>query len=164
MLVYSDNVSLNVLQSFLDENPQKLKLQAETFQELGLIDPSAKSENTLTTRGYASLFRLLYNASFLNAEMSDKILKWLAESDYQTGLRAGVPKGVKVANKFGERSFKGGWCETAPRLRYCVLSQQSLFDMHYDQGGVTLQNFKISSNIYRQWFMKKSTQESYEKR
>jgi hypothetical protein len=92
----------------LDENPQKLKLQAETFQELGLIDPSAKSENTLTTRGYASLFRLLYNASFLNAEMSDKILKWLAESDYQTGLRAGVPKGVKVANKFGERSFKGG--------------------------------------------------------
>lgn len=108
MLVYSDNVSLNVLQTFLDENPQKLQLRAETFQELGLIDPTTKNENTLTTRGYASLFRLLYNVSFLNAEMSEKILQWLAESDYKMGLRGGVPDDIKIAHKFGERSFKEG--------------------------------------------------------
>ena len=105
-LIYSDNASLNMLQTFLNENPQRLKLREETFQELGLIDPRTKSENTLTVRGYASLFRLLYNVSFLNAEMSEKILQWLAESDYQIGLRAGVPGNIKIAHKFGERFFE----------------------------------------------------------
>ncbi len=105
MLVYSDNAAYETLEGFLTESEHRQELRLNTFQEIGLINPTDKIEETLSVRGYASLYRLLYNASYLNAEYSEMLLKWLAESDYDKGIRAQLPKDIKVAHKFGERNY-----------------------------------------------------------
>lgn len=107
MLSYSDNASYEVLEQFLHNMPDRMTLRLETFQELGLIDPKDRVETTITVRGYASLLRILFNASYLSIEGSETVLSWLAASDFQRGLVAGVPAEIPVAHKFGERNFEG---------------------------------------------------------
>lgn len=103
MLTYSDNASYQALDAFLRAEPQRVELRKETFQELGLLDPETRTETTLSVRGYASLFTLLFNASYLDAGGSEQVLSWLSDSTYRDGLVAGVPASVTVAHKFGER-------------------------------------------------------------
>jgi hypothetical protein len=57
----------------------------------------------MSVKDYASFFRILYNASYLSKDSSQKALSLLSEVDFTDGLRGGVPKDVPVANKFGER-------------------------------------------------------------
>ncbi len=104
MLTYSDNNAQELLSSYLETDSSAIDVRAEIFNELGLTDPETAMEESLSVRGYAALFRLLYNASFLNAEQSEKVLGWLSRSDFKEGLTAGVPEGIIVAHKFGERS------------------------------------------------------------
>lgn len=108
MITYSDNAAYEVLESFLNKSDDRMTLRLEAFQELGLIDPRDRVEATITVRGYASLFRILYNASYLSADNSEMLLTWLAETEYDAGLAAGVPEDVRVAHKFGERLFEDG--------------------------------------------------------
>jgi len=61
------------------------------------------AEYPISVQNYASFFRVLYNASFLSPDMSNKALNMLAADHFMRGIEAGVPPGVKVANKFGER-------------------------------------------------------------
>jgi beta-lactamase class A len=56
----------------------------------------------MTVHGYSGLFRILYNASYLNRDMSEKALKLLSLQDFPQGIVAGVPKGVVVSSKYGE--------------------------------------------------------------
>jgi beta-lactamase class A len=98
MIVYSDNNALMLLGnrgwSFLDR----------IYTVMGLPFPEFSGENyQLTVKNYAEFFRILFNASYLNQEMSDKALQMLASTDFRSGLVAGVPKGIIVAHKFGER-------------------------------------------------------------
>lgn len=58
--------------------------------------------NSITVHGYSGFLRILYNASFLNNEMSEKALQMMSVQDFPYGLVAGVPKGIKVSSKFGE--------------------------------------------------------------
>lgn len=108
MLTHSDNASYEALEAFLDKTPERRFLRQQAFQELGFIDPETREERTLTVRGYASLFTLIHNASFLDAEHSDLMLGWLADSQFADGLRAGVPGGLSIAHKFGERTYADG--------------------------------------------------------
>jgi beta-lactamase class A len=62
--------------------------------------------NSTTVHGYSGFFRILYNASYLNRQMSEKALQLLSHEDFSQGIRAGVPKGIVVAAKFGE--FESG--------------------------------------------------------
>jgi len=55
---------------------------------------------------YAAFFEILYNATYLNKEMSEKALAILTKSTFNYGLVGGVPIGVEVAHKFGERIFE----------------------------------------------------------
>lgn len=108
-IAHSDNLAYYLLLEHANfvvpDGEQRMK---RIFQELGVIDPRSMSDETIGAREYARLFRLLYNASFLNVERSEKVLSWLVESRYDKGLAAGVPDDVRVGNKFGERALPGG--------------------------------------------------------
>jgi hypothetical protein len=64
-------------------------------------DPS-DATNSISVVGYSGFFRILFNASYLNREMSELALELLALQDFPSGITAGVPRGVTVAAKFGE--------------------------------------------------------------
>ena len=51
---------------------------------------------------YATFLKALYNASFLSPENSELLMDLMVSSDFNSGLRRGVPANVEVAHKFGE--------------------------------------------------------------
>ncbi|GIW62085.1 MAG: hypothetical protein KatS3mg089_0937 [Patescibacteria group bacterium] len=103
MIVYSDNDAMAILVENLP-----LSIQDKVYKDLGLSIPGVKGlEDYMTVREYASFFRILYNASYLSREYSQKALELLSEVDFDKGIRAGVPSNIRVANKFGERNFQG---------------------------------------------------------
>jgi hypothetical protein len=101
---FSDNASYFALEHFLAETPAGANARSQTFKELGVMDPKDRVDATLSVRGYSSLFTTLYNSSFLTKEYSQLLLRWLAESDYEKGLRAGIPAEIPIAHKFGIRT------------------------------------------------------------
>lgn len=99
MISYSDNVATNALISYVP--PDELQ---NIYADLNMPIPDEKNpENFMTVREYSSFFRILYNASYLNREMSEKALSMLTKSTFQDGLVAGVPANTTIAHKFGER-------------------------------------------------------------
>ena len=99
MISHSDNGATVALAKVADGRNLN-----EVFTDLGLIVPDVRTpQDYMTVKEYATFFRMLYNASYLSRAMSQKALLMMTKSDFKLGLRAGVPAGVVVANKFGER-------------------------------------------------------------
>lgn len=103
MISYSDNISYFVLLEKLKGLDPTAELYLDTYKELGIINPTSNLDETIYTKAYASLFRTLYNASYLSKELSEKALEILAKSDFKDGLVLGVPSDIKISHKFGER-------------------------------------------------------------
>lgn len=104
-LIYSDNQANNLIINYLWDRERSDEIILRTLRELGLILPHSYEDQDISTRAYASLFRLLYHISYLDEESSEKILSILAESDFNVGLERGVPDSIQVAHKFGERYY-----------------------------------------------------------
>lgn len=103
MIIYSDNDAYNTLSGNL--NPDDF---GKIFQDLDIdISKAFTSPNgdIITVKDYASFYRILFNASYLNQDMSEKALSLLSQSQYKDGLVAGVPQNISIAHKFGERKF-----------------------------------------------------------
>jgi len=101
MIVYSDNNAKSLLLSSINEFDLN-----QIYIDLGMSIPGTKGvEDFMSVKNYASFFRILYNASYLDREMSEKALKLLIQSDFKDGLTAELPKDMKVAQKFGERKI-----------------------------------------------------------
>ena len=110
-LIYSDNLANIALNRVLQMlNPNKDVIQ-ETLKDLGLNDTTNDLQQNISVRGYSSLFRLLFNSSYLSSESSDEVLGILSQSAFDKGLGAGLPKDIKLANKFGERDTPDGKVE-----------------------------------------------------
>jgi beta-lactamase class A len=108
-ITFSDNQSHFLLgEKFTATVPDGVTEILRTFQDLGIIDPRSPTEEVVSVRNYALLFRALYFVSYLNPAHSEQVLSWMAASTYNKGLEAGVPAGVKIAHKFGERELEGG--------------------------------------------------------
>lgn len=104
MIVYSDNDAKNLLLSQME--PRNID---KIYHDLGIAIPGIiQLEDNMSVKVYASFFRVLYNASYLSNEMSNRALKILTESEFKNGIVAGLPKNVKVAHKFGEREITNG--------------------------------------------------------
>ena len=102
MIAYGDNDAYTLLAANL---PPK-RLQAINKDLYVNYDPSQKAD-FLSLSSYASLFRVLFNASYLAEEMSEKALRDLSRSSFKDGMAAGVPAEVIVATKAGERIVPG---------------------------------------------------------
>ncbi len=105
MIAYSDNNATRLLSG--KDGPANVTL---LMAELGIpFEGDKRGEDYITVRNYTSFFRVLYNASYLNREMSEKALRLLSYSDFPGGIQAGLPPDVRLATKFGEyTSHTGG--------------------------------------------------------
>lgn len=102
MIIYSDNHGVDTL--LRNINPDTLNL---IYQDLNIKNPKdSDPENFMSVQEYSSFFRILYNASYLNKEMSEKALQIMSLSQYKQGLRANIPESVTISHKFGERIFE----------------------------------------------------------
>lgn len=81
---------------------------SRSYTELGVEPPTSGGDYSTTVRTYASFFRVLYNATYTTHDFSESILKTLTETTFKDGIVAGVPEGIPVAHKFGERSLDSG--------------------------------------------------------
>jgi beta-lactamase class A len=102
MIAYSGNNSHIMLSQSL--NPD---FQEKIYNDLKVRYPdlSSATNESISPKAFATFFRVLYNASYLDDKMSEKALELLTETTFNQGLVAGVPDGVKVAHKFGERTI-----------------------------------------------------------
>lgn len=101
MVVYSDNNALMLLTRTIDPRETQdvyCMLNMPTCAKA----PGDTEEEFLSVFTYASFFRILFNASFLNREFSEKALQYLASAEFTKGIVAGVPQDIAVAHKFGE--------------------------------------------------------------
>jgi beta-lactamase class A len=95
---YSDNAAVGVLNRLV--GPAYI---ARVYRELDVPrpPPDQPAARSITPLGYGRLFRVLYNASFLDRPLSERALSYFAASSFHAGLEAGVPAGTTVAHKFG---------------------------------------------------------------
>lgn len=100
-VAYSDNTAAQLLYNYYP--PEFLD---RIIQALGIefTRPEGTTENFVTARTYANVFRSLYNASYLTAVYANDALSTLTKATYSDGATAKLPKAVLVAHKFAERS------------------------------------------------------------
>lgn len=109
MIAYSDNRALEILGEYLETFQSNFGVVRTTLSDLGIVGfESANPDALIKTKSFASLFRILYNGSYLNNEMSEKGLTILSKTEFRNGLRIGVPEKIKIAHKFGIRDYGDG--------------------------------------------------------
>lgn len=97
MIAYSDNNATTLLYSKLGAKDLNTVIDG-----MDINNNPDNPANVLSLHAYSGFFRILYNAAFLDREMSEKALGLLSLQDFPQGIVGGVPKGIPVAAKFGE--------------------------------------------------------------
>jgi beta-lactamase class A len=92
----------------------------QVYRDLGITVPDIRGPNDyISVKEYASFFRILYNAAYLEKKTSEEALQILSKSEFHDGLEAGIPKGLKIAHKFGERQIVNENGSTLKQLHDC---------------------------------------------
>lgn len=103
MIIYSDDISFDLLNQELTT-----KELIRVYNDLGVDISKAQNDpngNIITVKSYSSFFRILFNASYLNPQMSEYALNLLSRSDFKEGIVDSLPQNIIVAHKFGERQY-----------------------------------------------------------
>jgi len=99
MIKYAHNNTASFLLNYsMQKDPALID---NVFLELGMKPPSSNELHQLTTKEYASFFRVLYNASYLNRRNSERALAILNQTDFKDGIVKGVGENIVIANKSG---------------------------------------------------------------
>lgn len=102
MIAYSDNASAIILLDRVGlDKVNQVQKDLNLYVE-NLTDPQA---NFVAVNRYSAVFRILYNASYLDKPMSEKALQMLTETVYKKGIREAVPSQYAIAHKYGERDL-----------------------------------------------------------
>ncbi len=98
MIAYSDNNATSLLHSFIDHDKY-----LENFRKLKIPEPIGTNKlYQLKASEISNIFKVLYNGTMLNPEMSEKAIRILMKCDFKKGMSAGLPASVPIAHKFGE--------------------------------------------------------------
>jgi beta-lactamase class A len=97
MIIESDNGAFNLLVSHLD-----YKILTNIMVDLNIDTPDKEQDYTISPVAYSNFLRILYNSTYLNEEDSEEALSLMHEAHFDEGILAGLPKGVVVAQKYGE--------------------------------------------------------------
>lgn len=114
MIIDSDNGAKDLLLSNIDDD-----FLNSVYTDLGLRGPDMTTEYLISPRDYSLFFRVLYNATYLNREMSELALATLSRAIYANGIRAKVPENIKIAHKFGEHVENEGNSIKSVELHDC---------------------------------------------
>ncbi len=103
MVVVSDNDATLLLNDNIDPSAYR-----NTLKELGLSIPeqSTPDNNFMGVEDYGRILRILYNASYLNRDLSNFALMLLSKAQYGDGIVSGTGS-KQVAHKFGEWMYNG---------------------------------------------------------
>ena len=97
MIGDSDNGAMNTLLSGIEDSYLN-----QVYQNLGLPQPSPDGGYTISANDYSLFFRVLYNATYLSKDDSEKALSILSTATWKDGLVASLPDGTIIAHKYGE--------------------------------------------------------------
>ncbi len=100
MIIESDNTATLILGN---QNP---KILDTLYKTLNLPSPETGVDFMSPIR-YATLWRVLYNATYLSKPISEDALNLLSLTTFDDGLVAGLPSGTRAAHKFGEHTEAG---------------------------------------------------------
>ena len=101
MIAYDDDAAYAMLSANLPANRL-----GKILKDLnGEYDPQKQNES-LSLNTYAALFRVLFNASYLSEEMSEKALRYLSKTAFQDGIASAIPPNVDKAVDHEEMSIR----------------------------------------------------------
>lgn len=96
MMVNENTNSSNILY----ENINRQSLD-DVFTDLGIdFNEDKLTGDYLSTKQYALMLRVLYNATYLNRADSEMVLSILGETNNTVGIAAGLPNDIAVAHEF----------------------------------------------------------------
>lgn len=99
---YSDNMAVSALLKHVD-----LSQFHRTYTDLGLPDFSEKTSSyPISAKDYSVFMKALYNSTYLSLDDSELAVSLMMSSEFDKGLKAGLPAGTRIAHKFGE-SYDG---------------------------------------------------------
>jgi beta-lactamase class A len=99
MIKYSDNNATWLLGTQIDK-----ALLDKVYGDLGIPEndsPNLQNLDFITTHQVATLFRVLYNATYLSRTDSANALSLLSQSSFTQGIVAGVASSTVVSHKLG---------------------------------------------------------------
>lgn len=99
MIAYDDAAAYALLSAHLSA----ARLE-KIFKDLSVEYDPNKQEDSLSLNAFAAFYRVLFNASYLSEEMSEKALRYLSKSSFRNGMSSGLPPNIDIASKHGERT------------------------------------------------------------
>ncbi len=105
LVVTSDNQACFALEKNIGE--EKV---TQLYNDFSIdVSRGAKLQDFMPINEYMGMLRSLYNATYLNRKYSEYALSLLTRSDFEYGIRGGIPPDVKVASKFGEKADRNDY-------------------------------------------------------
>jgi beta-lactamase class A len=101
MIAYDDPAAYALLNANMPSN----RLE-RIFKDLNVEYDPHQEDDSMSLSAFASFYRVLYNASYLPEDLSEKALRYLSKSAFRDGMASGVPLNVEIASKHGERTIE----------------------------------------------------------
>jgi beta-lactamase class A len=101
MIIHSDNNASITLRNLIGQD-----YYMNVMTDLGVnLKNRDFSVDYISVKEYSSFYRIMYNASYLNRDMSEKALKLLSRTNFNKGIPNKLPGDIKISHKFGERGL-----------------------------------------------------------
>ncbi len=102
MIIHSHNETAEFLYDFI--NNHKKEFVESVFLDLGIEAPQKGKTYQITTKDFASFFRVLYNSTYINEKNSETALYYLSETDFNEGIVKGIDDNIIISHKYGQIS------------------------------------------------------------